>query len=126
MEIVTEVLLTFLKAFVVGGTICTIGQLFINFTKLTSGRILVMFMIAGLVLQTFGIYQYLVDFAGAGATVPISGFGYLIAKGAIKGAQEGAFGALTGGFIATAAGVSAAVLFGFMASLIFKARSKKD
>ena len=93
-----EMLLMYLKAFVVGGGICTIAQLLINYTKITSGKILVYFMLAGVVLQAFGLYQYIVDFAGAGATVPISGFGYLLANGAIKGAKHGLFGAFTGGF----------------------------
>ncbi|MBQ9781852.1 MAG: SpoVA/SpoVAEb family sporulation membrane protein, partial [Clostridia bacterium] len=76
----------YVKAFLVGGTICLIAQFIINKTKLTSGKILVYFMLAGVVLQSVGLYQYLVDFAGAGATVPISGFGYLLCEGAIKGA----------------------------------------
>ena len=80
-----DILFMYLKAFVVGGIICTIAQLLINYTKITSGKILVYFMLSGLALQCVGLYQYLVDFAGAGATVPISGFGYLLANGAIKG-----------------------------------------
>ena len=81
-----EIFLSFLKAFLVGGCICAIAQVIINLTKLTAGKILVIFLLAGVVLQAFGVYEYLVDFAGAGATVPISGFGYLLADGAIKGA----------------------------------------
>ena len=77
----------FLKVFLVGGAICTIAQLLINYTKITAGKILVYFLLAGAVLQSVGVYQYIVDFAGAGATVPISGFGYLLAKGAIEGAK---------------------------------------
>ena len=92
-----DMLFMYLKAFVVGGIICTIAQLLINYTKITSGKILVYFMLSGLALQSVGLYQYLVDFAGAGATVPISGFGYLLASGAIKGAKQGLFGAFTGG-----------------------------
>ena len=91
-----EIFLGFLKAFAVGGAICMIAQIVINFTDLTAGKILVMFMLIGVGLQGLGLYQYLVDFAGAGATVPISGFGYLLANGAIKGAQKGLFGAFTG------------------------------
>ena len=83
-------------------------------------------MLSGLVLQAFGLYQYIVDFAGAGATVPISGFGYLLANGAIKGAKNGLFGAFTGGLSAASAGVTAAVVFGYFIALIFKARSKKN
>lgn len=121
-----ELLYMYLKAFVVGGAICTIAQLLINYTKITSGKILVYFMLSGLILQTFGLYQYIVDFAGAGATVPISGFGYLLANGAIKGAKQGLFGAFTGGLAAASAGVTAAVVFGYFNALIFRSRSKKN
>lgn len=121
-----DVLLMFLKAFLVGGAICTIAQLLINYTKITSGKILVYFLLAGLVLQAFGLYQYLVDFAGAGATVPISGFGYLLAEGAIKGAKQGLFSAFTGGVISASAGITAAIVFGYVNALIFKAKSKPN
>lgn len=121
-----ELLYMYLKAFVVGGAICTIAQLLINYTKITSGKILVYFMLSGLILQAFGLYQYIVDFAGAGATVPISGFGYLLANGAIKGAKQGFFGAFTGGLAAASAGVTAAVVFGYFNALIFRSRSKKN
>lgn len=116
----------FVKAFAVGGLICMIAQVVINFTDLTAGKILVMFMLIGVALQGLGLYQYLVDFAGAGATVPISGFGYLLANGAIKGAQKGLFGAFTGALTAASAGISAAVIFSFLMALIFKSRSKKN
>ncbi len=119
-----EIVFMYIKAFVVGGLICTIAQILINTTKLTSGRILVVFMLAGLVLQSFGIYEYLIDFAGAGATVPISGFGYLLAQGAINGAKSGLFGAITGGLKAASAGITAAVVFSFLVALIFKPKSK--
>lgn len=121
-----EMLLMYLKAFAVGGLICTIAQLIINYTKITSGKILVYFMLSGVVLQAFGLYQYLVDFAGAGATVPISGFGYLLANGAIKGAKQGLFGAFTGGLASASAGVTAAVVFGYFNALFFKAKSKRN
>lgn len=121
-----EILFTFLKAFVVGGAICTVAQLLINYTKITSGKILVYFLLAGVFLQAIGVYQYIVDFAGAGATVPICGFGYLLAEGAIKGAQNGIWGAFTGGLVAASAGVTAAITFGYLNALIFKARSKKN
>lgn len=121
-----ELLYMYLKAFVVGGAICTIAQLLINYTKITSGKILVYFMLSGLILQAFGLYQYIVDFAGAGATVPISGFGFLLANGAIKGAKQGLFGAFTGGLAAASAGVTAAVVFGYFNALIFRSRSKKN
>lgn len=116
----------FAKAFAVGGLICMIAQIVINFTDLTAGKILVLFMLAGVVLQTLGLYQYLVDFAGAGATVPISGFGYLLANGAIKGAQKGLFGAFTGALSAASAGISAAVIFSFIMAMLFKSRTKKN
>ena len=121
-----DVLFMFLKAFVVGGVICTIAQLLINYTKITSGKILVYFLLAGLFLQAIGVYKYIVEFAGAGATVPICGFGYLLAEGAIKGAQGGIFGAITGGLASASAGVTAAIVFGYLNALIFKAKSKKN
>ncbi len=119
-----EILLMFLKAFAVGGAICAIAQVVINLTDLTAGKILVLFMLAGVALTAIGVYQPLVDFAGAGATVPISGFGYLLANGAMKGAQVGLFEALTGSLAAASAGVSAAVVFSFIMSLIFKSHTK--
>ena len=121
-----EIIFSFVKAFLVGGTICMIAQIVINYTDLTAGKILVTFMLAGVVLQGLGLYQYLVDFAGAGATVPISGFGYLLANGAIKGAQKGVFGAFTGALSAASAGISAAVIFSFLMALFFKSKSKKN
>jgi len=121
-----EIIFAFVKAFVVGGLICVIAQVVINFTDLTAGKILVIFMLAGVVLQGLGLYQYLVDFAGAGATVPISGFGYLLANGAMKGAERGFFGAFTGALSAASAGISAAVIFSFLMALIFKSKTKKN
>ncbi len=123
---VSEILLTYLKVFLVGGAICTIAQIIINYTKITAGRILVCFLLAGVLLQAVGVYQYLVDFAGAGATVPICGFGYLLAQGAIKGAKEGLFGAITGGISAAGMGITAAIVFGYLIALIFRPRSKKN
>ncbi len=122
----TEIVLAYIKAFVVGGAICTIAQLLINYTKITSGKILVYFMLSGLVLEALGLYQYLVDFGGAGATVPICGFGYLLANGAIKGAENGLFGAFTGGLSSASAGVTAAIVFGYFNALFFRAKSKKN
>ena len=122
----SEILLTFLRVFIVGGAICTLAQLLINYTKITSGKILVFFLLSGVLLQAFGIYQYIVDFGGAGATVPISGFGYLLANGAIKGAKESLFGALTGGITAAGMGITAAIVFGYIIALIFRSRSKKN
>lgn len=115
----------YLYAFLIGGAICTIGQLLLSFTRLTSARILVLFVVAGVVLGGLGLYQPLVEFAGAGASVPLLGFGNALAKGAIQGAKEhGILGAFSGGITATAAGVSAAILFGWLAALIFRPRSK--
>lgn len=119
-----EIILMYIKAFAVGGIICAIAQVLINKTKMTSGRILVLFLLIGVFLQAIGVYQYLIDFAGAGATVPISGFGYLLAEGAINGAQTGLFGAITGGLKAGAAGITAAIVFSFLMSIIFKPHSK--
>ena len=121
-----EILWGFVKAFLVGGGICMIAQIVINFTDLTAGKILVIFMLSGVILQGLGLYQYLVDFAGAGATVPISGFGYLLANGAMQGAQKGIFGAFTGALSAASAGISAAVIFSFLMSVFFKSRSKEN
>ncbi len=121
-----EIVLTFLKAFLVGGAICTLAQILINFTKITSGRILVLFLLLGVFFQALGLYQYLVDFAGAGATVPISGFGFLLAKGAMEGAKKSLFDALTGGICAAGMGITAAIVFGYLFSLIFRSRSKKN
>ena len=121
-----EIVATYLKAFAVGGAICTIAQLLINKTTLTAGKILVYFMLAGVLLQAIGVYEYLVEFAGAGATVPICGFGYLLADGAINGAKQGLFGAVTGGLKASAAGIAAAIVFSYLAALFFKPKSKMN
>lgn len=121
-----DILFQFLKAFAVGGGICLIAQIIINFTDLTAGKILVYFMLAGVVLTAIGVYQPLVEFAGAGATVPISGFGYLLANGAMKGAEKGFFAAITGSLTAASAGVTAAVVFAFIMALIFKSRMKRN
>ncbi len=123
---VIEIVLMYLKVFFVGGAICTIAQLLINYTKITAGKILVSFLLAGIILQALGLYQYLVDFAGAGATVPISGFGYLLADGAIKGAKISLFKAITGGITSAAMGITAAIIFGYLFALIFKSKSKKN
>lgn len=115
----------YLWAFLIGGAICTVGQLLLSFTRLTSARILVLFVVAGVVLGGLEIYQPLVDFAGAGASVPLLGFGNALAKGAIEGAKEhGILGAFSGGLNATAAGISSAVLFGWLAALIFRPKTK--
>ena len=121
-----ELLWDFAKAFLVGGGICMIAQIVINFTDLTAGKILVIFMLSGVALQGLGLYQYLVDFAGAGATVPISGFGYLLANGGMQGAEKGLFSAITGPMQAASAGITAAIIFAFLMALVFKAKSKRN
>ena len=119
--------LMLLKSFVVGGLICIIGQILIDKTKLTPARILVAFVTAGVILGGIGIYQKLVDFAGCCATVPLTGFGNLLAKGAIeKTKADGSIGAFTGGTAAAAGGIAAAVFFGYIASLISKPKMKKE
>ena len=125
-EKMLEIALQFLKAFLVGGGICLLAQIIINFTDLTAGKILVYFMLGGVVLTAVGVYQPLVEFGGAGATVPISGFGYLLAQGAMKGAEKGFFSAITGSLSAARAGVTAAVVFAFIMALIFKSRTKRN
>ena len=118
-------MMQYLNAFWVGGLICVIAQLLIDKTKLTPARILVSFVVIGTILGGFGIYDKLVNFAGGGATVPIIGFGNVLAKGSIKGVQEsGLLGALTGGAKAAAGGISASIVFGFLIALIFNPKSR--
>ncbi|MBQ3562038.1 MAG: SpoVA/SpoVAEb family sporulation membrane protein, partial [Clostridia bacterium] len=108
-----EILLDCIKAFAVGGAFCVIGQILIDRTKLTPARILVGDVVSGVILTAVGIYDYLVDFAGAGATVPLTGFGYSLAKGVEKAVTDyGLIGALSGGLSATSAGIAAAIFFG--------------
>ena len=116
-----------LRCFVVGGLICIIGQILIDKTKLTPARILVTFVTAGVILGALGIYKYVIDFAGCGATVPLLGFGANLAKGAIDGVKsDGILGAFTGGLKASAGGIAAAVFFGYIASLVSKPKIKKQ
>ncbi|MDE5754141.1 MAG: stage V sporulation protein AE [Oscillospiraceae bacterium] len=120
-----QIILELLKAFFVGGVICAVGQLFIDYTKLTPARILTSYVIAGVILSAVGIYQPLVEFAGAGATVPLTGFGHLLAQGVRDAiAEKGALGILSGGMGAAAGGITAALLAGLLASLCFKKRMK--
>ena len=115
----------FLKAFIVGGLICVLGQLLIDLTKLTPAKILVMFVCLGVVLGGFGIYQHLIDFAGAGATVPLTGFGAALAKGVKEAVQKDGFlGIVTGGLQACAAGVTVAILSGLAVALVCKPKDK--
>jgi stage V sporulation protein AE len=119
--------LQMLRCFVVGGLICVVGQILIDKTKLTPARILVIFVTAGAILGGLGIYQYLIDFAGCGATVPLTGFGSNLAKGAITEiSKTGLIGAFTGGVKASAGGIAAAIFFGYIASLISKPKMKKQ
>lgn len=115
----------YLKAFIVGGSICVIAQILIDKTRITSARILVLFVCLGCFLGGVGLYEKLVDFAGAGATVPLPGFGYLLSKGVIKEVDEkGILGIFTGGLKAASGGITAAVLFSFLATLFFKEKIK--
>lgn len=121
-----EMFMEYLKAFAVGGLFCLIGQLLLDFTKLTPARILTFYVVTGVVLGALGVYDPLVKFAGAGATVPLTGFGNLLAKGVKTAvAEKGLLGAFTGGFTAAAAGICAAVFFGLIVSLVFKSKDKK-
>jgi len=114
-----------LLAFLVGGAICLVGQILIDYTKLTPARILVSFVVLGVALTAVGAYEPLVQFAGCGATVPLTGFGYSLASGVERAvAEKGLLGALTGGLTATAGGITAAMLFGFLASLCSRSRPK--
>ena len=114
----------YVKVFITGGGICLLGQLLLDLTKLTAPRILVIFVVSGAILQLFGLYEPLVEFGKSGATVPLPGFGYSLAKGTMeKVSNEGLLGALTGGLTNTAAGIAAAIGFGYIVSLIFSPKS---
>ena len=114
------------KAFLCGGLLCVIGQLLIDKTKLTPARILVAYVTAGVAFSGIGLYQPLVDWAGAGATVPLTGFGHLLAKGVRRAvAEDGFLGALTGGVTAAAGGIAAAIFFGFLVALVCKPKPKQ-
>ncbi len=120
-----DTFVNYLWAFIIGGSFCAIGQLLIDLTKLTPARILVLYVVAGTVLTVIGLYEPLVELAGAGATVPLTGFGYTLGKGVMKAvAEKGVLGAFTGGLTAAAGGIAAAVFFGFIFSVIFKSKSK--
>lgn len=116
---------TYLAAFLCGGILCLIGQILIDKTKLAPARILVIYVVAGVILGATGLYRHLVDLCGAGATVPLTGFGYNLAKGAATGVAESGFlGALMGGVTATAGGIAAAVFFGYLVAMLFKSKPK--
>ena len=115
----------YLKAFICGGLLCVIGQILIDRTKLTPARILVSYVVSGVILGAVGVYEPFAKFAGAGATVPLTGFGYTLSKGVKEAvSQDGFLGIFTGGMKATAGGITAAVMAGLLASLIFKAKDK--
>ena len=120
-----EIFWTYARVFLCGGTLCLIGQILIAKTSLTPARILVSYVVAGVILGGLGIYPWLVEWGGAGATVPLTGFGYLLSKGVAEAvAEKGALGILTGGITAAAGGITAAVLFGLLGALLFKSRPK--
>ena len=122
-----EIFLEYAKAFLVGGALCAVGQVLIDYTKLTPARILVAYVVAGVVLGGLGWYQPLIDFAGAGASVPLTGFGSLLAKGVREAVEkDGLLGVLSGGLTASAAGITATMVFGLLAALIFKPKSKSE
>lgn len=115
----------YIRAFIVGGTICLIGQILMDKTSLTPARILVSFVTAGVILGAIGIYDPIVEYGKAGATVPLPGFGYSLAKGAIKEVEKnGLIGAFTGGIKATSAGIAAAIFFGYLMAVIFNPKTK--
>lgn len=120
-----ELFLEYAKAFLCGGLLCLIGQLLIDKTSLTPARILVTYVVSGVLLGGLGLYKYVVEFGGAGATVPLTGFGYLLAKGVQKAvAEKGLLGALSGGVTAAAAGITASIFFGYLVALVCKPKSK--
>ena len=117
--------LMYIKTFLIGGLLCLVGQVLIDYTKLTPARILTMYVVAGVVLSALGLYQPLADWAGAGASVPLTGFGHALAKGVRQAvAEKGLLGVFTGGFTAAAAGLYAAVFFGLIVALVFKPKDK--
>lgn len=115
----------YISVFLTGGLVCLIGQILINKTKMTSGRILVIFLLTGILLEAFGLFDYIKKFAYAGITIPIIGFGSTLAKGAIEGSEINLLEAITGGMKSVAGGLSAAIVFGFIFAVIFKSHSKK-
>lgn len=118
-------LFLYMKVFLAGGLLCAIGQLLLSLTRLTTARILVIYVTAGVILGALGLYEPLAEWAGAGATVPLTGFGYALARGAEKGVMEqGLLGAFTGGITATAGGIAAAILFGYLFALLSRPKTK--
>ena len=118
--------MAYLNAFLCGGLLCAVGQILIDRTRLTPARILTGYVVAGVLLQAVGVYQYIVDWGGAGATVPLTGFGYSLAKGVAKAvAEDGLLGVLTGGLTATSGGIAAAVVFSLLAALLVRPKEKR-
>ena len=121
----TNIILQLIRAFIVGGAFCTIAQILIDKTKLTPARILVSYVVAGVALGALGLYKPIVDFAGAGATVPLTGFGFLISEGIRESVdKQGLLGSLTGALTAAAGGISAALIFGYLAAVLFKGKRR--
>lgn len=121
------IFLKYLQVFITGGIICLIGQLLINKTNMTSARILVIFLLLGVVLEVSGLFKYIEEFGKAGATVPIMGFGSSLAKGALEGVKkDGILGAINGGMTAVSGGLSASIFFGFIFAMIFKSKTKES
>ena len=120
-----DIILQLIRAFLIGGALCVVAQILIDKTKLTPARILVSFVVAGVILGALGVYEPLVDFAGAGATVPLTGFGYLISEGVRDAVEkQGLLGALTGGLTAASGGIAAALIFGYLSAIIFKGKRR--
>jgi stage V sporulation protein AE len=120
-----DILRQFIWAFIIGGALCVIAQILIDKTKLTPARILVSYVVAGVILGALGLYKPIVEFAGAGATVPLTGFGYLISEGVREAVdKQGLLGALTGGLTAASGGIAAALIFGYLAALCFKGKRR--
>ena len=116
----------YIWAFLIGGAFCVVGQILLDTTPLTAPRILVIFVLLGVLLQAVGVYQYIVDWGGAGATVPLTGFGYSLAKGVAKAvAEDGLLGVLTGGLSATSGGIAAAVVFGLLMAILCRPKEKR-
>jgi stage V sporulation protein AE len=120
-----DVFQTYLKAFIIGGLICAVGQIFIDKTKMTPARVLTTYVVLGVILGAVGRYEPFAEWAGAGATVPLTGFGNLLARGVREAvSKEGLLGAFTGGFTAAAAGIASAIFFGYLVALLFKPKEK--
>ena len=116
----------YLHAFLCGGLLCAVGQIILDKTSLTPARILTGYVVCGVVLQAVGVYQYVADWGGAGATVPLTGFGYTLAKGVVRAvAEKGLLGIVTGGLTATAGGIAAAVVFGLLMAVLFRPKEKR-